>query len=395
MDPEALKQLRDENQRLLVDVDRFRSIQNELQTSLTTSQAHLELKNTEVAALQTELQKVKEAATNAISTFEESRKLEVDRDLSAEERLKAAKAQVRDLQKALSAVEEANGKLVKQVSELEDTALEAYQGGFDNAVGQVGLLSSDLDLTRRVQTFNILNALLFSSILLPFFFHSSFILHYRAPTMSAPSYSSSLEVSDFPFLSSSDRESKLADYRQWVDEEVWLQASFYLSPLVSHYVSEKTWCEAAYADHFQAIACHPIDRVCHPPFHGERDFIYVYEPVFRLLGVTFPFQHFEAEVLWALGLAPLQLHPDSWAVIQAFRLVCRSYGVVPTAALLLYFYYSDVPAPTSWVRLIPRTGRDLFSEYNISPPAFRPWFFKVYASERRLFATTTRSFPLH
>ncbi|RDX68674.1 hypothetical protein CR513_52306, partial [Mucuna pruriens] len=147
MDPEALKQLRNENQKLLADVDHFRSIQNELQTSLTTSQAHLELKNTEVAALRTELQKEKEAAANAISTLEESRKLEIDRALSAEERLKAAEAQVSDLQKALSAAEEANEALVKQVSELEDTTLEAYQGGFDNALGQVGLLSPDLDLS--------------------------------------------------------------------------------------------------------------------------------------------------------------------------------------------------------------------------------------------------------
>ncbi|RDX91808.1 hypothetical protein CR513_26165, partial [Mucuna pruriens] len=165
--------------------------------------------------------------------------------------------------------------------------------------------------------------------------------------MSASS-SSSLEVSAFPFLSSPEREPKPSDYRQW------------------------TWCEAAYVNHFRAIACHPIDRVCHPPFHGEQDFVYMYEPVFRLLSVTLLFHHFEAEVLWVLGLAPSQLHPSGWAVIQAFRLVCHFFGVVPIAALLLYFYYSDVPTPASWVRLVPRTRRDLFSEYNISSPAFRP-----------------------
>ncbi|RDX62195.1 hypothetical protein CR513_59494, partial [Mucuna pruriens] len=154
MDPKVLKQLRNENQKLLADADHFRSIQDELQTSLTTSQAHLELKNTEVVALQsevtalwTELQKKKEAAADAISTLEESRKLEFERALSAEERLKVAEAQVKDLQKALSGAEEANGTLVKQVSELEDTTLEAYQGGFNNALGQVGLLSPYLDLS--------------------------------------------------------------------------------------------------------------------------------------------------------------------------------------------------------------------------------------------------------
>ncbi|RDX62136.1 hypothetical protein CR513_59557, partial [Mucuna pruriens] len=209
------------------------------------------------------------------------------------------------------------------------------------------------------------------------------------------STSSSFEVSVFPFLSSLEREPKPSYYRQWVDEEVLFQASFYSSPLISHYISEKTWCEAKYASHFQVVACFPIDRVCHPPFHGEHDFTYMYEPVFRLLGVTLPFYHFEAKVLWVLRLAPSQLHPSGWAVIQAFRLICRFFRVVPTASLLPYFYQSNASTPASWVRLVSRTVRDLFSEYNLPSHAFRPWFFKVYASERRLFATIAKSFPLH
>ncbi|RDX88906.1 hypothetical protein CR513_29449, partial [Mucuna pruriens] len=108
-----------------------------------------------------------------------------------------------------------------------------------------------------------------------------------------------------------------------------------------------------------------------------------------------PFYHFKAEVLWVLGLAPSQLQPSGWAVIQAFRLICRFFGVVPTTSLLLYFYQSDAPTLASWIRLIPRPGRDLISEYSIPSSAFRPWFFKVFASERCLFATTAKSFPLY
>ncbi|RDX62137.1 hypothetical protein CR513_59558, partial [Mucuna pruriens] len=91
----------------------------------------------EVAALQAELQKEKDAAALAQSSLKESRKLEADRALLAEEHLRIVEAQMGDLQKALSGAEEEKEKLVKQVSELEDTALEAYQGGFDNALGQV------------------------------------------------------------------------------------------------------------------------------------------------------------------------------------------------------------------------------------------------------------------
>ncbi|RDX61429.1 hypothetical protein CR513_60346, partial [Mucuna pruriens] len=199
--------------------------------------------------------------------------------------------------------------------------------------------------------------------------------------------SSSLEMSTFPFLSSLEREPKSSDYRQWVDEEVLSQVSSYPSSLILHYVREVL---------VRGEVHKPLPgQVCHTPFCGEKDFIYMYEPMLCLLGVTFPFHHFEAEVLWALGLAPSQLHPNGWTVIQAFRLICRFFGVVPTVSLLLYFYQSDTPVLASWVRLIPKSGRDLFTEYEIPSSTFRPWFFKVSAAERRLFTTTARSFPLY
>ncbi|RDX67448.1 hypothetical protein CR513_53679, partial [Mucuna pruriens] len=140
MDPEELKRLKAENERLLADANRFRSIQDELQASLKLSQADSESKAAEIAALREELQREKGTAATVIAGLEESWKLKADKAL-------AAAAQVSDLRKALSDAEEANRKLVKQVSDLEDVALGAYQGGFDNALSQVSLLSPGLDLS--------------------------------------------------------------------------------------------------------------------------------------------------------------------------------------------------------------------------------------------------------
>ncbi|RDX62106.1 hypothetical protein CR513_59596, partial [Mucuna pruriens] len=120
-----------------------------------------------------------------------------------------------------------------------------------------------------------------------------------------------------------------------------------------------------------------IERACHAAFCGEADFIYMYEPILRHLGVTLTFYHFEAEVLWTLGLAPSQLHPSGWAIIQAFRLVCRFFCIIPTTSLLLHFYYTQVAAPASWVSLTPRPGRDLFSEYKMPSSSFKPWFSRL------------------
>ncbi|RDX89057.1 hypothetical protein CR513_29256, partial [Mucuna pruriens] len=59
------------------------------------------------------------------------------------------------------------------------------------------------------------------------------------------------------------------------------------------------------------------ERVCHAAKEGEELFIYMYETVFLDLGVTLPFDFFEANVLRVLGIAPSQLHPNGWAADES------------------------------------------------------------------------------
>ncbi|RDY13546.1 hypothetical protein CR513_01511, partial [Mucuna pruriens] len=54
----------------------------------------------------------------------------------------------------------------------------------------------------------------------------------------------------------------------------------------------------------------PTKRVCHAAKEGEGDFVYMLETILVDLGVTLPLDHFMANVLRTLRVAPSQLHPN-------------------------------------------------------------------------------------
>ena len=81
------------------------------------------------------------------------------------------------------------------------------------------------------------------------------------------------------------------------------------------------------------------DRPC-VSWPGERtgQFFFVYNTLFADLHVTLPFDNFTMEVLQTLNVAPAQLHPNSWAALQAFRVLCRLFKLEPTPESFLYYY---------------------------------------------------------
>ncbi|RDX83782.1 hypothetical protein CR513_35270, partial [Mucuna pruriens] len=63
----------------------------------------------------------------------------------------------------------------------------------------------------------------------------------------------------------------------------------------------------------------------------------MYETILRDLGVTLPFDYFAADVLQTLGVAPLQLHPNRWATMQAFRVIYQALAMIrqPLSSLVI------------------------------------------------------------
>jgi len=73
-----------------------------------------------------------------------------------------------------------------------------------------------------------------------------------------------------------------------------------------------------------------VDRVCHGQEGATEKFFYMYMCHFSQLHMRLLLDDFTMGVLWALIVAPTQLHPNSWAYLQAFRILCQSLYLEPT-----------------------------------------------------------------
>ena len=75
----------------------------------------------------------------------------------------------------------------------------------------------------------------------------------------------------------------------------------------------------------------------------------VHEISFRL-GFCLPLHPFGVEVFCRSFLAPAQLHPNGWAQLAGFFVLCQERGFPPTADLLFTFYcFFTRPIPLSLV----------------------------------------------
>jgi len=107
-----------------------------------------------------------------------------------------------------------------------------------------------------------------------------------------------------------------------------------------------------------------IDRVCHGQEGATEKFFYMYMCHFSQLHVRLPLDDFTMGVLRALNVAPTQLHPNSWAYMQAFRVLCQSLYLQPSPRAFLYFYDTRPRQSTTWLSLVSRPSinkLDVFS----------------------------------
>lgn len=109
----------------------------------------------------------------------------------------------------------------------------------------------------------------------------------------------------------------------------------------------------------------------------QRIFFFVYATFFEQLHIRVPFTKFQMGVLRPLNVAPLQLHPNSWAAIQAFVVMRLAAGVIPTIPSFLYYFDVRPPPKGGWVSLTSVMDRTLFKPYVESYKNFKDQFFKV------------------
>ncbi|RDX92420.1 hypothetical protein CR513_25437, partial [Mucuna pruriens] len=108
-----------------------------------------------------------------------------------------------------------------------------------------------------------------------------------------------------------------------------------------------------------------------------KPYFYLYDTLHSKLGIKFPFSHFERAVLQVLNVAPTQLHPNGWAFVRAFELLCEDLGIAPTLGVFFWFYTVKKADKVEWTSLYSRPKRKLFKPFLASYKKFKSRFFKV------------------
>jgi len=65
--------------------------------------------------------------------------------------------------------------------------------------------------------------------------------------------------------------------------------------------------------------------------------------------VRLPFTSFERELLTEINTAPAQLHPNGWAFVRAFQILCGHLGVPPSVDVFLHFFEVKKHGKSLWV----------------------------------------------
>ena len=124
-----------------------------------------------------------------------------------------------------------------------------------------------------------------------------------------------------------------------------------------------------------------VERVCHGQEGAADKFFYMYMCHFSQLHVRLPLDGFAMGVLHQLNVVPTQLHPNSWAYLQAFRVLCQSLYLQPSPHAFLYCYDIRPRQPTTWLSLVSRPSISRLDAFTQSFKHFKDGFFKVVVKE--------------
>ena len=120
-----------------------------------------------------------------------------------------------------------------------------------------------------------------------------------------------------------------------------------------------------------------VECVCHGREGATEEFFYMYMCHFSQLHIRLPFDEFTMGVLRLLNVAPTQLHPNNWAYLQAFRLLCMALYLEPSPRAFLYFFVTRPKSPITWLSLISRPGLNRLDAFTQSFKHFKDGLFKV------------------
>ena len=103
----------------------------------------------------------------------------------------------------------------------------------------------------------------------------------------------------------------------------------------------------------------------------------MYRCLFEVFGLILPLNTFhQCALLEHLNVVPSQLHPNSWAMVRAFEVLCPFFNIRPSVSMFLYFFQMKLSGKIGWVSL-NNVSKKLF-EFDLNMFCrFKDRFFKV------------------
>jgi len=121
---------------------------------------------------------------------------------------------------------------------------------------------------------------------------------------------------------------------------------------------------------------------CDEAISPNKPFCYFYVTVFKRVLLRLPLSVFEKELLTELNVAPTQLHPNSWAFVRAFSILCDQLSILPSVDMLLYLFEVKKLGRQLWVSVNSISGRGILTLFQSSYKTFKGHFLKVRANKK-------------
>jgi hypothetical protein len=72
------------------------------------------------------------------------------------------------------------------------------------------------------------------------------------------------------------------------------------------------------------------------------------------------------DVLKFLNVAPSHIHPNSWAFIRGFEILCKSLTLEPSVGVFYHFYGTKDVNKGTWISICAHAGKRLFPPYALN-----------------------------
>ena len=123
----------------------------------------------------------------------------------------------------------------------------------------------------------------------------------------------------------------------WAKNDLLKETSYYTTHLRLRELRENgCTMNKRYESHVKTVECREGKLICcDESSDPEGPFCFFYATFFKKVLLHLALSIFEKELLTKLNVSLAQLHPNSWAFIRAFIILCTQFGISPSIGVFL------------------------------------------------------------